>query len=292
MTDQPSMSERPAPNYSMGEQLALKVEQRMQSRSNTDMPDFIRNELSEYRNGGNNKAYAEMVTTMTNRLEKDGYLPLLALQAAAEDFDDISRNGKKINERDLAAQNKTSPAQDAFERYLDNRGREHLSTKYNELKKVDNQGFLGIGGDSDISRKDIQKQIEKSQKQFEKHPRYINASDFEAAKEVEAKKADIRVEVVIAPLKFSDKKVTDDVSHLPTSPYKIKFGDTFNEIIASHYSHLLKFERPAATQVVLQLNPEVKNINHIQAGSSLALPSEAALTTHIRHRRRAAHKSH
>ncbi|MFA6559413.1 MAG: hypothetical protein WCT03_23515 [Candidatus Obscuribacterales bacterium] len=287
MTDNPAMSERPAPNYSMGEQLALRVEQRMQTNANTDLPNFIRNELAEYRNGGNIKGYSEMVTTMTNKLEKDGYLPLIALQAAAEDFDDISCNGKRVSQKDLAAQNKMTPAQDAFERFLDNKGREQLSDKYSELRKANNDGFWRIGGDGEISRKDIVKAVEKAQHQFEEHPRFINVSNFAPAQAVEAKKADFKIEVVIAPMKIADKKDSTDLSHLPTSPYRIKFGDTFNEIIASHHSHLFRFERPAATQVVLQLNPEVKNVNVIHAGASLQLPTEGALTTHIRSRRRA-----
>ncbi|CAN5614746.1 hypothetical protein BH11CYA1_BH11CYA1_33710 [soil metagenome] len=291
MTDKPSMSERPAPNYSMGEQLALRVEQRMQANPNTDLPDFIRNELSDYRNGGNNKAYGEMVSNMTNKLEKDGYLPLLSLQAAREDFDDISKDGKNIKERDLAAQNKMSPAQDAFERFLDGAGRNYLSTKYSELRRVSDDG-IKFFGDKEVSRKDINKAIEKSEQLFEKHPKFIDASDFAPAKEAEPKKIEVKASFEFPPIKPVGNRVSEDVASLPASSYKIKFGDTFNEIIASHYSHLYKSERPAAAQVVLQLNPEVKSVNVIQAGTSLSLPTEASMTSHIRHRRRGAHKSH
>ena len=291
MTDKPSMSERPVPNYSMGEQLAMRVEQRIQTNPNTSLPDFIRNELADYRNGGNASGYSEMVATMTNKLQKDGYLPVLALQAAREDFDDISQDQKKISKKDLAAQNKMSPAQDAFERFLDGAGRDYLSTRYEELRKAHNGGFLTIGGDGEISKKDIEKALGKARHQFEENPRFINASNFAPPKDIEPKKAEVKIEVVVAPIRPADKNDLADILRLPTSPYKIKSGDTFNEIIASHYSHLFKFERPAAAQVVMRLNPEVKDANVIQAGAKLALPTEGAMTAHIRNRRRV-HKTH
>ncbi|MBA4076795.1 MAG: hypothetical protein C0508_17260 [Cyanobacteria bacterium PR.023] len=291
MTDKPSMSERPAPNYSMGEQLAMRVEQRIQTNPNTSLPDFIRNELADYRNGGNASGYSEMVATMTNKLQKDGYLPVLALQAAREDFDDISQDQKKISKKDLAAQNKMTPAQDAFERFLDGAGRDYLSTRYEELRKAHNGGFLTIGGDGEISKKDIEKALGKARHHFEENPRFINASNFAPPKDIEPKKAEVKIEGVVAPIKPADKNDLAVILRLPTSPYRIKSGDTFNEIIASHYSHLFKFERPAAAQVVMRLNPEVKDANVIQAGAKLALPTEGAMTAHIRNRRRV-HKTH
>lgn len=291
MSDKPSMSERPAPNYSMGEQLALRVEQRMQTNPNTSLPDFIRSELSDYRNAGNVSGYSEMVATMTNKLQKDGYLPVLALQAAREDFDEISQDHKKISKKDLAAQNKMTPAQDAFERFLDGAGRGYLSTRYEELRKAHNGGFLTIGGDGEISRKDIEKALGSAQRQFEKNPRFIDASNFAPPKDIEPKKVDVKIEVVVAPIKPAEKTDLADILRLPTAPYKIKSGDTFNEIIASHYSHLFKFERPAAASVVLRLNPEVKDVNVIQAGAKLNLPTEVSMTAHIRNRRRG-HKTH
>lgn len=291
MTDKPSMSERPVPNYSMGEQLAMRVEQRIQTNPNTSLPDFIRNELADYRNGGNASGYSEMVATMTNKLQKDGYLPVLALQAAREDFDDISQDQKKISKKDLAAQNKMTPAQDAFERFLDGAGRDYLSTRYEELRKAHNGGFLTIGGDGEISKKDIEKALGKARHHFEENPRFINASNFAPPKDIEPKKAEVKIEVVVAPIKPADKNDLAVILRLPTSPYRIKSGDTFNEIIASHYSHLFKFERPAAAQVVMRLNPEVKDANVIQAGAKLALPTEGAMTAHIRNRRRV-HKTH
>jgi hypothetical protein len=276
----------------MGEQLAMRVEQRIQTNPNTSLPDFIRNELADYRNGGNASGYSEMVATMTNKLQKDGYLPVLALQAAREDFDDISQDHKKISKKDLAAQNKMSPAQDAFECFLDGAGRNYLSTNYSELKNAKREGAFGwLTGNSEVSNKDLERAIKKEVERFEKNPRFINASNFAPPKDIEPKKAEVKIEVVVAPIKPADKNDLADILRLPTSPYRVKSGDTFNEIIASHYSHLFKFERPAAAQVVLRLNPEVKDANVIRAGSSLALPTEGSMTAHIRHRRRV-HKTH
>ncbi len=292
MTDKPSMSERPAPNYSMGEQLAMRVEQRIQSNPNTSLPDFIRNELSDYRNGGNASGYSEMVATMTNKLQKDGYLPVLALQAAREDFDDISQDQKKISKQDLAAQNKMSPAQDAFERFLDGAGRDYLSNKYSQLKNEKREGAFGwLTGNSSVSKKDLEHAIKKEEERIEKNPRFINANNFALPKEMEPNKNAVKIEVVVAPIKPADNNDLAAILRLPTSPYKIKSGDTFNEIIADHYSHLFKFERPIAAQVVMRLNPEVKDANVIQAGAKLALPTEVSMTAHIRNRRRV-HKTH
>lgn len=281
-------------SVAQGEALAMRAEQELQRNPSANLVQFLRNDLASYKQTGDSGAYNQVVSSMTAKLERDGLLPMMALQAGMEDFDDISRDHKKIS-KDALIYSKKPVAANAFEAFLDDAGRKYMQRNFDGLKNEKREGFWGFLGksDSEISRKDMMKAIDKEQEQVLKHKLpYVSSSyiNFEPPKPVktEPQKIDVpKPETKAAEVKKEVLPETKKAVETPiaSTQYKVKPNDTLNEIITAKYKTLPKTEQDAAMQLIIQLNPSIKNINQIRVDDTLNLPTEVALVSHARRNR-------
>ncbi len=274
-------------SVAQGEALAMRAEQELQRNPSANLVQFLRNDLSAYKQTGDSGAYNQVVSSMTAKLEKDGLLPMMALQAGMEDFDDISHNHKKISKDDLYYSKKPAAA-NAFESFLDDAGRNYMRTQFDGLKNQKREGWFGFLGNSEVSRKDLMKAIDKEQEQVMKHKLpYVSSysTNFSPppVPKLDVPKAEVKpiVEVKKEALPLEVKKPAVETP-IPSTQYKVKPNDTLNEIITAKYKTLPKADQDGVMQLIIQLNPTIKNINQIHSGDNLNLPTEVALIAHAR----------
>ncbi len=279
-------------SVAQGEALAMRAERELQRNPSANLVQFLRNDLASYKQTGDSGAYNQVVSSMTAKLEKDGLLPMMALQAGMEDFDDISRDHKTVS-KDALIYSKKPVAANAFEAFLDDAGRNYMQRNFDGLKNQKREGWGKFFGNSEISRKDMMKAIDKEQEQVLKHKLpYVSSTyiNFEPPKPVktEPQKLEVpKLETKTAEVKKEVLPETKKAAETPiaSTQYKVKPNDTLNEIITAKYKTLPKADQDAAMQLIIQLNPSIKNINQIRVDDTLNLPTEVALVSHARKNR-------